>query len=252
MIEFRALGTIDLRNPESRGLDGVVARRKLVAILAYLLLARPRGFCPRDSLIALFWPESIQSRARRALNQALYELRRGLGEEVIVSRGSEEVGLDRDRIRCDADVFEEMLDRGNRDAALELYAGELLPAFFLPGSPEFEFWLDERRRELCARALAAAHQRVEGLAREGNRVEAVYWLRQALRWEPYDERVLRGLLAHLMALGDRAGAMREYHAFTRRLEEIDVEPAPETHEIVAGIPANGSELHQPRLAFHLR
>ncbi|HUE95090.1 MAG TPA: BTAD domain-containing putative transcriptional regulator [Longimicrobiaceae bacterium] len=247
MIEFRTLGAIDLRDPARGALHDVVARRKLVAILTYLLLVRPPGFCSRDILIGVFWPESSQKRARRALNQAIYELRRSLGEEVIVSRGTEEVGLDGDRIWCDAQAFEDALGRGDPMSALGLYRGALLGAFFVPGVPEFERWLDERRMDLEERALRAAHERARELALEGNRVEAAYWLRQALRWEPYDERALRKLLAHLLALGDRTGALREYQAFARRLEEIDVEPALETRNLMAAIPTIAGDPRRHRL-----
>jgi DNA-binding SARP family transcriptional activator len=251
MIEFRVLGTIDLRDPARGALHGVVARRKLMAILAQLLLVRPRGYCSRDALIAVFWPESSQSRARRALNQALYELRRALGEDVIVSRGTEDVGLNRHRIWCDAEVFEDAIEKGDHASALDLYGGDLLAAFALPSAPEFELWLDERRQDLRERALRAVRERARELTEEGNRVEAAYWLRQALRWEPYDEPLLAKLLAHLVALGDRTGAVREYRAFARRLEEIDVEPAPETEEIVRAIPRNGRSPYKSRIGVRL-
>lgn len=256
MIEFRTLGTLDLRDPSNGGLAEVLSRRKLVALLAHLALARPRGFRPRDALVAFFWPESGQTRARRALNQALYELRRALGDDVIVSRGVEEVGLDRGRIRCDAEAFEEALDRADRAAALDLYAGDLLAAFSLPGCPEFEAWLDERREDLRQRALQAATERAGELTAAGNRVEAVYWLRRALRWEPYDEELLGGLLEHLLALGDRTGALREYGAFTDRLrEDLGVDPDPETRALVVGERAarirNGDGARWPGAGYRL-
>lgn len=241
MIEFQTLGTIDLRDPQ-RGELHVAARPKLVALLAHLLLLRPKGFCRRDALVALFWPDSRQSRARRALNQALYELRQAVGENVIVSRGSEEVGVDRDRIWCDAEAFEETLDRKDRSAALDLYGGELLAAFALPSCPEFEMWLDARRRDLQESALRAARERARELAAAGNRVEAIYWLRRALAWDPYDERVLGKLIRHLLALGDRTGALREYRTFAHRLREIDVEPAPEIQALVSVLSTNGRNL----------
>lgn len=236
MIEFRTLGTLDLRDPSNGDLASVLARRKLVALLAHLLLARPRGFRERDTLVGIFWPESSQTKARRALNQALYELRRALGDEVLVSRGAEEVGLDDRRVWCDAAVFEDAVDRGDHAAALDLYRGDLLVGLALPGCGAFEAWLDERREDLRSRALRVAWRHARDLASAGNRVEAVYWLRRALRWEPYEEGILQELLGHLLALGDRTGAVREYTAFAERLlDDLEVEPASATTALVEGI-----------------
>ena len=43
-ISFRTLGALDLRGPEGRELHTLLAQPKRVALLAYLCVARPRGF----------------------------------------------------------------------------------------------------------------------------------------------------------------------------------------------------------------
>lgn len=85
MIDFRLLGTLQLLESNGRDLTEVVAQPKLAALLAYLTLARPRGFQRRDTLLALFWPDLDEKRARHALNQALYALRHALGNGVLTS-----------------------------------------------------------------------------------------------------------------------------------------------------------------------
>jgi DNA-binding SARP family transcriptional activator len=247
MIELRVLGTLDLRDPDNGDLGFVLTRPKLVALLTYLAIARPKGFHHRDRLVGLFWPESGQTRARRALNQALYELRKALGEGVVASRGDEEVGLAPDRFSCDADAFERACNEGELEAALELYGGDLLTGFALSDSPEFEAWLDERREGLRHHALGAVRKRSEELAAKGERVEATFWLRRALRWEPYDETILRELLEQLCALGDRTGALREHAAFGKRLkDELGVETEAETRVLVAAIEASRESAVQDR------
>lgn len=233
MIKFRTLGGVDLRDPSKGDLQAVLAGPKRVALLAYLTLARPDGFHHRDTLLGLFWPEVSQKRGRRALSQALYVLRRGLGEGVVTVRGPEEVGLDRARLWCDAEAFEQKLAAGERAVALELYGGQLLNGFSLAGCPEFELWLAGERERLEGRATAAARERAEELAASGEAVEAVFWLRRALRWTPYDEELLQRLLLLLGGLGDRVGVVREYEAFANRLaEDLDLEPSPETLGLV--------------------
>ena len=113
MIEFRTLGTLDLRDPgNGREFRGMLARPKRVALLAYLALARPRGVHHRDTLLGIFWPETSQERARHALNQALYVLRRALGDGVVVTRGAEEIEINVAELWCDAAAFEAAFGAG--------------------------------------------------------------------------------------------------------------------------------------------
>ena len=104
MIRFRALGTLDLTRSEgvspspSTSLRSVLAQPKRLALLAYLAFARPRGFHRRDRLLAMFWPDASEERARASLNRAIYFLRREIGEGCIISRGDDEVAIDTNRI----------------------------------------------------------------------------------------------------------------------------------------------------------
>lgn len=144
-VEFSAVGAG----------GAIVAQPKRFALLAYLALARPRGWQRRDALVATFWPESTQERARRALRDAIYVLRRELGEGVIEGRGSEEVRL-APEIQVDVHAFEAALGAGDLEGALGWYRGDLLAAFHLNDLPEFGQWLDQERDRLRRLALQAA------------------------------------------------------------------------------------------------
>src|SRR5690606_17220322 len=95
MTHLRVLGELDIIDATGQPLAALVTQPKRVSLLVYLALAAPPGFKRRDTLLALFWPELDESRARAALNKTLHLLRKAIGSQVIVSRG-DEVGLDRD------------------------------------------------------------------------------------------------------------------------------------------------------------
>ncbi len=95
MIEFRTLGGLDVHDSDGRELRGIFSAPKGAALLTYLAIATPRGIHRRDTLLALFWPELDYERARRALRQALYKIRRSVTDGSMVSPGDGEVGLDR-------------------------------------------------------------------------------------------------------------------------------------------------------------
>src|SRR5438128_1463864 len=93
MIRLQLLGTVDLRDSQGRELGAVLRRPKLLALLGYLTVARPRGLQRRDTLVALLWPELDHAHARNALSQAVHALRQTLGHAALLARGEEELGV---------------------------------------------------------------------------------------------------------------------------------------------------------------
>jgi hypothetical protein len=58
------------------------------------------------------------------------------------------------------------------------------------------------------------------------------WGRRARNLAPLDERLLQRVVGLLDRLGDRAGAVREYETFARRLaDELELTPSPETEAL---------------------
>jgi DNA-binding SARP family transcriptional activator len=252
MLHLSLLGATDFTADDGRTLHSVLAHPKRLALLAYLAVASPPGFHRRDALLALFWPESDEERARSSLRQSVYSLRRSLGSEMIQSRG-EEVGIDPERLSCDAARFDALLEAGDAEGALSLYRGDFLEGFHLPDAPEFERWVDAERERLRRQAAGAAWEISEVMEERGNGAEALRWARRARAFAPEEEASLRRLLALLDRMGERAEAVREYEAFAERLAaEYELEPSPETQALLAGIRAReapaGSAPAQPGAA----
>ncbi len=236
MIELRTLGTLVLRDPKGEDIGSVLAQPKRVALLAYLAIARPRGFHRRDSLLALLWPEQDEQHARWALNQALRHLRNALGREVITSRGDAEVGVDPRLLSSDAVEFESAIKQSDSARALELYRGDLLDGFHVSGCREFEGWLEEERVWLRGQAARAAWTLAERHLAEDEPLAAGHWARRGFAFSPRDEGEARRLFELLDRIGDRAGAVEVYEEFATRLwEDYQVEPAPETRALIDAV-----------------
>lgn len=236
MIELRVLGTLDLRDkPDGRPIAAVLAQPKRMALLTHLALASRRGGQRRDTLLLLFWPNSSEERARNSLNQAVFNLRRSLGEGAIAGVG-EELRTDAGLVWCDAVAFEEALDAGDTQQALSLYAGDLLAGFNLDDCGEFERWLDGERERLRSRALAAALSIAAEAEEGGNGLAAAELLRRAVTWAPYDEATVVRLVRLLARSGDRPGALREYERFRKLLaSDLDISPSKELEALAREI-----------------
>lgn len=236
MIQFRLLGGLGLTGPDGTTLRSVLAQPKRVALLAYLALARPRGFHRRDRLLALFWPESDQERGRAALSQATYYLRRSLGESIVTSRGIGDLGVSPTHLWTDVAAFESAVESGQTRIALDLYQGELLPAFHLRDAPEWERWLDAERARLGALGCETAWSAASDALAAGASEDALRLARHASDLAPYDEAGIRRLILLIEQVNGRAAALHAYEEAASRLDQdLGVEPSAATQELIAGI-----------------
>jgi DNA-binding SARP family transcriptional activator/TolB-like protein len=236
MIELQTLGRLDLRAGDGSELSSIVAQPKRTALLVYLACAMPSGFCRRDTLVGVFWPELDQEHARAALRKALHYLRRSLGEEALIGRGDEELRLNESLVTCDAVKFDVALASNDPARAVELYRGAFMDGFFLADAPEFENWLERERARFRDRAFHAAWSLAEISGRESDAFGAAYWARRAAGLAPDDEAAVRRLMSLLDRLGDRAGAIAAYEDFARRIAaEYEMEPSAETRALARAI-----------------
>jgi DNA-binding SARP family transcriptional activator/Tfp pilus assembly protein PilF len=236
MVIIRTFGTLDLRRPDDSPIAGLLAQPKRMGLLVFLAAAEPNQPSSRDTILAMFWPETPAPRARRALNQALYELRQALGPNVIVSRGDQGIALERPRLCCDAVAFRSAIADGALVDAMALYRGEFLDGFFVSGAPEFERW-QAQQRDLFRRSASAAAARLSELARsEGRPEEAVQWARRHLEIARHDERGLRHLMNLLTESGNPAEAIEAFTAFAGNLTaELEIEPSAESRRLLQEI-----------------
>src|SRR5438046_9487752 len=236
MISFRMLGSVELSDSQGRVIDAILRRPKLLALLGHLTIARPWGSQRRDTLVALLWPELDHAHARNALNQAVHALRQVLGREVLRARGEEEVGTREEVISCDVREFEAALEAGHADHALGLYRGSLFNGFHVSEVPEFERWLDEERERVRRRACEGAQLLIERDETARNLVGAARWAQRLTELSPFDESAVQRLVELLDRAGDRAGAVRAYQEFARRLgRDLEVEPSAATRLAMEGI-----------------
>jgi DNA-binding SARP family transcriptional activator/TolB-like protein len=219
----------------SVGSDIVAVQPKRAAVLAYLMVARPGPLHPRDSLLAMFWPEHDAGRGRNALSKVIHHLRRSLPPGAILTQG-DQIGIAREHLWCDVTEFERALGSGRAEDALALYRGDLLQGFHIPGAPDFDHWSDVERSRLRRMTVASAWELASDAERAGDGARATKFARQAVEWAPRDESGFRRLLTLLQSRGNRAEALEAFKTFARELRrDYGVDPSRPTLELVDAI-----------------
>lgn len=241
MIEFRTFGRGAVRR-DGEDLPGVTAQKQRFALLAYLGVEVRAS---RDRLLALFWPNREEEKARHSLSQALYALKRELGEECLRIEG-DSVALNAAACTVDATQLETAAENGDWRRVVELYQGPFLEQFSLPGAGDFEEWLANTRAGLARLAHHGFRNVIAEWLTAGDTAAA---LKEAWRWttlEPLDDEAQHTLIGLLAASGDRTAALSRFDAYRERLtRELDVEPLDETLALVDRVRAGESPEFRP-------
>ncbi|HEY8257882.1 MAG TPA: AAA family ATPase [Gemmatimonadales bacterium] len=202
----------------------VSTRRKELALAAYLVRQGSRG-STREELSSLLWEDRDRGKARQSLRQALLELKRHLGEMLLID--GEQVSLDSSRLRVDVLELEADLGEGRLAAAVEKWKGEFLPGMEDIGGEAFRGWLEGERASLRMRIRSAFARLAGDAASIGGWSEAVEW---AERWAasfPLDEDAHLQLGEALNLDGRGAAAVSRLAAYRARVQvELGVPPSP--------------------------
>lgn len=208
-------------------LEALTAQPRRAALFIYLAVAHPREFHTRDRLLALFWPDHDDHRARNALSQAVHFLRRLLGAEALVSAADDRLRADANLVWCDVAAFEESLGAGRLDEALGLYKGPFLDGFHIGGAAaELDHWVDGERTRLAALHARALEQKAGECECAGDVAGAVIWWRRLAVFDPLSSRTALALMRALIASGESESALQHARVHETLVRE-DLQAAPD-------------------------
>jgi DNA-binding SARP family transcriptional activator len=248
-LRIRLLGELDLRHGDVPVPPLGSARAE--SLLAHLLLHREAAQ-PRQRLAFLLWPDSSESQARTNLRHLLHVLRRALPDADRFLEVTPRTLRWREDAPSWVDVaaFEAATARAERAAepgeelaalreAAELYRGDLLES-------GYDEWLLEERDRLRRGWLAALERLVELLEAGGEHAQAIGYAERVLRADPLREATYRVLMRLHDVRGDRARALRVYHACAATLErELRVAPSAATRRAYAALLPRGGPAPGP-------
>lgn len=230
MIKITTLGRTSVA-VEDEPLTGEAAWPKSLALIVYM--AREPGPDRRDEVLGVLWPDRDEKRARRALNQLLYTLRKVTPQ---LTLESVEDALDFGReVWLDVEEFERRLEAGDLKGAVELYEGPFL-ADLAVNEPDFDHWADRQRADLQRKFRKAALELASQARESGDHEGAVGFCRRLVDADPLDDEAQHLLIESLYLRGDRLAALRQYEMYGDLLaRELEVEPLEHTRELVERI-----------------
>ena len=179
ILEIRFLGAISIQLGE-RDL-GLLSSRKETALFAYLVETGKAQ--TREHLAELFWPDRTQDQCLKNLRVLLSRVRRNLPEYLEVTRTTiafrdgAAYTLDLDHLKYELDQVRAGLVKegvltpaavASLNRISKQYAGEFLTDLQVNVGPEFENWLEMKRRDLRAKVNQARRQLIAHALRSEN------------------------------------------------------------------------------------
>lgn len=186
--------------------------------------------------MGLLWPDASPDRARHALSQWLFLMRRDLGVEDLLL-GSTSLRLNPDQISADVAEFDAALADHDDAAAAALYAGPFLEGFFLSEAPEFEQWLDRERDRRHREALRVL-ERLARSTEDTDPSQSIVWWQRLVALDLTSGPAATGLIRALVSIGDPVAALaqaRRHEDALRR--ELEIGPSSEMVTLIASIRA---------------
>jgi DNA-binding SARP family transcriptional activator len=231
-VRMRLLGGFAL---EFQGAPVTISSQRLQTLLAYLALHRSEPQ-PRQRLAFLLWPDSPESQAFTNLRTLLHRLHTVLPaiDQLLQIDAQEITWHSGSTIDLDVADFETETQQGfaaaqagddeaacvRLEGAAACYTGDLLP-------DSYDDWVEAERERLRGLLSAALDQLTVLLERCRAYPEAIAHTRRLARLDPLNEAVYLSLMRLHAVNGDRAGALRVYHACASTLQaELGILPGP--------------------------
>jgi len=250
-VRIRLLGGLRV-SVGSRAVEGDEWRLRKAASLVKLLALAEGHRLHRDRISSLLWPDLDEKPASNNLHRALHYARAALEPHAANNDVSRYLPLVGDMLTLcpdwplwtDVEAFERSAATARRGrepaayrAAIELYAGELLP------ENRYEAWAEERGEALRETHLALLVELAALYEELGKPAPALDVLQKVVSEEPAHEEAHAGLMRLYARTGQRYRFLRQYEQLRQALRrELDAEPGVRTkrlyQEILAGrIPA---------------
>lgn len=212
---------------------------KVLGLLAYLVLESEKSHS-RQKLATLLWGESSDKQARHSLRQALYSLRKTLGDlaDKCLTIDSDTIRLEHhENLRIDVVEFLEIFKKSINDIdqlchAVNLYQGQFLEGLDIEEEGAFDEWLYLQRHSLEQQILHIHETLIDQFIARHTYQDALLFAQKLVMLNPIHEGAYRRLIQIYAALGNRDEVRNQYRRCKEVLrDELQVTPSTETETL---------------------
>lgn len=191
--------TLLLREVDGEPAEELLRGGKVIALLIYLSCQEGRSVA-REELADLLWGDESPDNARASLRQALYALRRLLGE-AILRADRQQVVLAPGAIAVDREAFVAGARAGDLARMVAVYEGPFCARLDVGSARHFLEWMEEERQRLRELLLEQGHRALPELLQGGPPAAALALARRLHHLEPLDVTTLADFIDALIAAG---------------------------------------------------
>lgn len=234
-MRLHTFGGLWLALDDGAPATGLSQPRRLT-LLAIVAAGGTQGMS-RDRVLATLWPESDTERARHALAQLVYSLRRSSGGQPLLV-GDSQLRLDASSLTSDCGDLLAAAQAGHHARVVEVYRGPFLDGFHLTESPEFEYWVDAERERFRQQACRSLEALAAQSTSAGDTAAAADAWHRRVELDPLDPKSAAGYLEALLAAGRRTSAMQyaqKYETLVR--QELDSLPDRKVRDLIERVRA---------------
>ena len=235
-------------------------RLRKAKTLVKLLALAPNHSLHREQLMETLWPDLDPQAASNNLRKTLHIARRALEPsqsetprylyldgDLLSLRSDEPISIDSEEFQAAAAEARRFASPSAYQAAIELYAGDLLP------EDRYEEWSIGRREELRSAYVSLLTGLAQLYESGGELGQAIETLRLVAATDPLHEEAHVGLMRLYALSGQRHQALRQYDQLREALrQELDAEPTDATQRLYKEIKSGRFLLaNQPPNTRHL-
>ena len=204
-----------------------ISKNKLNLIILYILYNEN---CTRDELSGIFWPDSEEIRAKSNLRNAIYQMKKFIGDDVIHTEGHSFVRVsDEVKLKKDIDIF---LDLDNGKKILEIPQLSFMDKMYLKDNNEFNEWVYSVRTAYEKIALNILNMGLDKSIKIRDIKSIERYANKIIEIDSYNENAYRELIKISISNHDFNKGIKIFKEIQRKIEkELEVPLEDETIEL---------------------
>lgn len=194
--------------------------KKAEGLFYYLCI---RGSASREEVVQLLWDENTEAAGRKNLREAVYQIKKIFGSDILVTEGNHTIRLN-PQLMPDVDWH-----RVTEENILDFSEDGVFRHFYIKNSYEFGNWISDIQETYNQMYIECARRKLHqtDTAKDINLIHQYSSL--LIKKDPYNEKLYQEAMNLYALNGNYAMALKLYADLQKVLrEELDIEPSEES------------------------